>query len=129
MSHIVTIKSQMKNIEALTASCEALKIPFQVGPHQVTLYAGQQVKTDFSFQLPGWRYRCAVNAETGEVKMDNFGGSWGKIEEFDKLHQEYSAQVVEREPSIQEKVQEGWLLERVQQENGKIRVRCYEPTY
>ena len=80
-------------------------------------YAGHATG-DMSFKLPGWHYPAVVNSQTGEVKLDNYGGQWGNIEEFHKLSQEYSLQVAENEAA--EFTLQGWTVERQKQDNGDI---------
>ena len=117
MSHTTTIKTEFRNLDILKAACTALGIPFTTGPQKIELFTGYATG-DLSFKLPGWHYPAVVNSQTGEVKLDNYGGQWGNIEEFHKLSQEYSLQVAENEAA--EFTLQGWTVERQKQDNGDI---------
>ena len=117
MSHTTTIRTELRNLDILKAACTALGIPFTTGPQKIELFAGYATG-DLSFKLPGWHYPAVVNSQTGEVKLDNYGGQWGNIEEFHKLSQEYSLQVAENEAA--EFTLLGWTVERQKQPNGDI---------
>ena len=117
MSHTTTIRTELRNLDILRTACTALRIPFTVGPQKVELFAGCATG-DMSFKLPGWYYPAVVNSQTGEVKLDNYEGQWGNIEEFHKLSQEYSLQVAENEAA--EFTLLGWTVERQKQPNGDI---------
>ena len=41
-------------------------------------------------QLPGWTYPVVIDTEKRQVNFDNYGGTWGKQEELDKLLQAYA---------------------------------------
>jgi hypothetical protein len=122
VSHRDEVKTQMKSEEMLVATCVKLKIPYQRGQHTVDLYDGA-CQCDFSMKLPGWQYPVAVRIKTGEAVYDNYNGSWGNIEEFQKVNQEYGLQVAEHEEGIQTLVAEGWQIERVPQKNGDVQLR------
>lgn len=119
MSHTATVKTQLKDVNALKAACTALRLPFTEGRHEVRLYSGSQY-ADFSCTLPGWHYPIALSTKSGEVKYDNFNGRWGDMAEFDKLHQEYALQVSEQTQDVQELIQQGWNVMRETQPNGDV---------
>ena len=94
MSHTTTIETQFLNAEVLAAAATKLGLSveldseaklFQVGKHKGTV-----------IKLPGWSYPIIV-AKDGTVAMDNYNGHWGKMEEFNKLKQEYATEVARRE--------------------------------
>ena len=120
MSHTVKLALAMRDKANLKRACEALKIPFQEGPHTVQLFSGQTSQADFSVQLPNWRYRVGIDLKAGEVAFDNYGGSWGRIEELHRFAQEYACQCAENEESVQELLNKGWTCERVKHKNGQV---------
>ena len=126
MSHRVDMSLALKDKGALRRACKALGIDFKEGKHIVDLYSGQ-AEADASFQLPGWRYRVAVNLKTGTAAFDNYGGCWGKQEELDRLVQEYTLQVAEHEAGVQELIMRGWIASRVQQADGMVDLVVEEP--
>jgi hypothetical protein len=89
MSHIVTIKTRVRDPAALAAACTRLGLD---PPVQGTakLFSGQA--EGLVVQLPGWHYPAVVDVATGEVKYDNYGGAWGSQAEMDKLLQAYAVE-------------------------------------
>jgi hypothetical protein len=126
MSHNTKVVTKLRDANMLEAACKERKIPYQRGPHKVQLWSGNTSQADFSMQLPGWRYPVALNTKTGEVTFDNYNGSWGNIEELQRIKQEYKAQVMLHEPKIEELVAEGWQTERLIAKNGDVNVRVYK---
>lgn len=90
MSHTVQVKTCCKNAEALRAACKVLKLDEPVyGSHKLfsDTVEGYAVNVDKS-----WKYPVVFNTETGEVKFDNYNGSWGKDEFLDRLNQRAAAE-------------------------------------
>lgn len=74
MSHIVSIKTQVRDVTAIAAACQRLQLPPPV-PGTAKLFAGQHA-TGQLVQLSGWRYPVVCNSATGELAYDNYGGRW-----------------------------------------------------
>ena len=74
MSHIVTVATRVHDPVAVAAACQRLNLP---APIQGTteLFSGQA--TGLVVKLPGWEYPAVIDALTGTVKYDNYGGAWG----------------------------------------------------
>ncbi len=87
MSHIVVVKTEIRDVAALSAACARLGLS---PPVQGTarLYEGEV--TGQIVKLPGWTYPVVIDLQRGEVKEDNFGGAWGDPKELDKLLQSYA---------------------------------------
>ena len=96
MSHTTAVTTDFKNKSALTTACERVGAKIDTAVKSVRLYQGT-TQCDTRIDLKDWQYPLAVNTETGKVQFDNYNGMWGKIEEFDKLRQEYSVACVEQE--------------------------------
>lgn len=89
MSHVVTIKTQMKDQAAVQAACRRLQLPEMThGEH--ALFAGQTA-TGWAVQLPGWLYPIVIQPD-GNVAFDNYGGQWGEQKELDKFLQAYACE-------------------------------------
>jgi hypothetical protein len=88
MSHIVSIKTKVRDPAALAAACTRLGIEAPIHG-TAALFAGQQA-TGLIVKLPGWHYPAVIDAVAGDIKFDNYGGKWGKQEELDKLLQAYA---------------------------------------
>lgn len=117
MSHIVTGKSQMTDVEKLKQACEAEEAQFMgEGTHQ--MYGGQKA-TGIAFKPKGWKYPVVMNSETGELKYDNYGGSWGKPEKLRDLKQAYA------ETGIKKVVRRRMdrIVSRERLKDGKLKVR------
>lgn len=94
MSHTVTIKTEIRDAAAVRAACDRLRLPAPVqGKHQIyeTEVEGLAVK------LPDWYYPVVADLATGQVKFDNYRGSWGDQKELDRLLQAYAAEKVKIE--------------------------------
>ena len=89
MSHIVTIKTQMRDPLAITAACRRLKLD------QPTIGTAQLYSTSASgliVKLPGWTFPVVVNTTDGSLSYDNYNGAWGSQNELDKLLQAYAVE-------------------------------------
>lgn len=89
MSHIVTIKTKVADAPSLAAACRRLGLEPPV-QGVATLFTSQA--TGLIVKLPGWTYPVVADVKTGEVKFDNYGGSWGSQVELDKLLQAYAVE-------------------------------------
>ena len=90
MSHVVEIRTEVRDPEAVAAACRRLALPEPVrGTAQ--LYSGQA--TGLLVRLPDWLYPVVIDADTGAIRYDNYGGVWGDEQH---LHRFVQAYVVER---------------------------------
>jgi hypothetical protein len=90
LSHIVTIKTEVRDGAAVAAACHRLAWPAPaMGTAQ--LYSGQA--TGLLVRLPDWLYPVVIDADTGTIRYDNYGGAWGDEQH---LHRFVQAYVVER---------------------------------
>ena len=89
MSHVVQIKTQVRDAEAVRAACRRLSL---AEPVQGTtrLYSGEV--TGLAVQLPGWRYPAVAQLDTGQIQFDNFQGNWGEQKELDRFLQSYAVE-------------------------------------
>lgn len=89
MSHIVSIKTQIRDVAALGAACSRLGLQ-QPTHGTAELFAssatGQIVK------LPGWDFPVVIDTTKGEISYDNYNGAWGSQTELDKLLQTYAVE-------------------------------------
>ena len=90
MSHIVTIKTQVRDAAGVAAACRRLALPEPVHG-TARLYSGQA--TGLLVQLPGWLYPAVIETATGTVRYDNYTGAWGDEQQ---LHRFLQAYVVEQ---------------------------------
>jgi hypothetical protein len=135
MSHVATIKTQMRDKSALKAAVEALGGVWKEGQKTATVYTGTQ-RSDHAFGLPGVRYEVGVTQEldgTLSLNFDPYGGSWSGgrhdghklVEKFgqrlEKVKQGYSSQLTAREMA-----RAGFRVQMVPQKDGTVRVRGYQ---
>ena len=87
MSHLVTVKTQVKDAAAVHNACKRLGLP---APVQGTtkLFSGEV--DGLAVQLPGWTYAVVADLTSGELHYDNFGGRWGADEQLHKFLQAYA---------------------------------------
>ena len=89
MSHIVDIDTEVRDAVAAAAGCQRLG---WAAPIQGTAKMYSSRATGLQVKFPGWRYPAVFDLATGKAKIDNFGGRWGKQEQFDKFVQAYAVE-------------------------------------
>lgn len=89
MSHIVSIRTEIRDPAAVFAACRRLGLAPAV-QQTVTLFTTQE--TGLTVELPGWRYPVVCELETGTVKYDNYQGHWGDKSQLDKFVQAYAVE-------------------------------------
>lgn len=94
MSHIVQIKTQVRDVRAVRAACERLGLG---EPIEGTFKLFTNSANGLAVQLPGWRYPVVCDLVNGEVKYDNFGGRWGDQSQLDAFLQMYAVEVTKIE--------------------------------
>ena len=89
MSHIVTVKTEIRDPTALAAACRRLGLaePVQGKARLFTSEAEGLI-----VNLPDWRYPVVVDTAEHQIRYDNYGGQWGKQCELDRLLQAYSVE-------------------------------------
>ena len=90
MSHIVTLKTEVRDPAAVAAACRRLGLS-EPANGTAQLYSGQA--TGLLVQLPDWAYPVVIDTVTGTIRYDNYGGVWGDEQH---LHRFVQAYVVER---------------------------------
>ena len=77
MSHIVTIKTEVRDAEAVKAACKRLGLD---EPVQGTARLFEGEATGLLVKLPGWLYPAVVDTDTGQVQLRQLRGSVGRPE-------------------------------------------------
>lgn len=89
MSHIVHIKTQVRDPVAVEAACRRLGLPEPIqGKHR--LFSGEAA--GLAITLPGWHYPVVFDTATADAKYDNYGGHWGEQNELDRFMQAYAVE-------------------------------------
>lgn len=89
MSHIVEIRTEVRDTHAVAAACQRLGLE---PPTEGTATLFNSEASGVIVQLPDWQYPVVFNTETGETKFDNYGGSWGKQSQLDRFLQAYAVE-------------------------------------
>jgi hypothetical protein len=90
VSHLVTIKTQVRDAAAVAAACQRLGLPAPVAG-TVKLFSGEV--SGLTVQLPEWVYPLAIDVSSGQLKFDNFNGRWGEQKHLDRFLQIYAVEV------------------------------------
>lgn len=89
MSHIVCVKTEVRDAAAVRAACRRLNLAEPV-QGEVQLFSG--TARGLCVQLPDWQYPICCDVSTGQIKFDNFQGRWGDQKHLDRLLQAYAAE-------------------------------------
>jgi hypothetical protein len=89
MSHVVTIRTEIRDAEALRLACRRLGLE---GPVLRTAKLFSAEATGYCVGLPGWRYPVVCDVAAGTVAYDNYNGRWGEQRELERLVQAYTVE-------------------------------------
>jgi hypothetical protein len=118
LSHIVTLKTAVRDSTAITAACRRLGLAEPVHG-TAKMYAGEI--EGLLVQLPGWKYPIAIDTQSGDVNQDNFGGHWGDGAELSKFIQMYAVEKCRIEAR-----RAGHSLTETQLQDGSIKLQIQE---
>jgi len=89
LSHIVTVRTEVRDPAAVAAACRRLAIDEPVeGTAQ--LYSGQA--SGLLVRLPDWLYPVVIDTASGTVRYDNYGGAWGDEQHLHRFLQMYAVE-------------------------------------
>tara|TARA_A100001391_G_scaffold24884_2_gene13536 strand:+ start:796 stop:1164 length:369 start_codon:yes stop_codon:yes gene_type:complete len=97
MSHIVEIKTEVRDEVAIGSACRRLKLD---PPTRGTVKLFSSEATGVVVNLPGWRYPTVFDTQSGEARFDNYGGHWGKQVQLDRFLQGYAVEKAKREAHL-----------------------------
>jgi hypothetical protein len=89
LSHIVQIQTEIRDPAAVQSACIRLGL---AAPQQRTVKLFSEEATGLAVQLHDWRYPVICDIESGHVKFDNYGGSWGDQCELNRFLQAYATE-------------------------------------
>ena len=87
MSHVVVVKTEIRDGNAVAAACRRLGIET---PHHGVAQLYERDVEGLIVKLPNWRYPVVVNLESGEVAKDDYGGNWGAPAVLQEFFQAYA---------------------------------------
>lgn len=89
MSHIVEIKTEVRDEIAISAACQRLQLE---APTRGTTKLFSDSATGTIVKLPGWRYPAVFDTQSGQARFDNFEGRWGEQGQLDRFLQGYAVE-------------------------------------
>jgi hypothetical protein len=89
MSHIVSIQTQVQDVEAIRGACRQLELRAPVHGAR-RLYSG--TAKGWVVQLPDWRYPLVCDTDSATIHYDNFEGRWGDPQQLDRFLQAYAVE-------------------------------------
>ncbi len=90
MSHVVTIETKVRDLNALRSAAKRLMLPVPTYG-QTKLFSASA--TGYRVELPSWRYPVVVDIGSGRLNYDNFDGRWGNPQELDRFLQTYAIEI------------------------------------
>jgi hypothetical protein len=89
LSHIVTVKTEVRDAAAIQAACLRLGLALPI-QGKAELFSGEV--EGWAIQLPGWHYPVVADTATGKLHFDNFQGRWGNEKHLNKFLQMYAVE-------------------------------------
>jgi hypothetical protein len=89
VSHIVTIRTEVRDAEAVKAAAKRLGLDEPVHG-TVRLFSGEA--SGLLVKLPDWLYPAVIDTGTGQVNYDNYEGQWGDPKHLDAFLQAYAVE-------------------------------------
>ena len=114
MSHIVEIKTEVRDEAAVKAACVRLQIPT---PEHKTVRLFNATATGLCVQLPNWSYPVVANLQTGQLQYDNYQGRWGEQKHLHAFLQGYAVEKAKIEAR-----KKGHTCSETRLEDGSIKV-------
>ena len=118
MSHIVTIQTRVRDAAAVAAACKRLGLAAPVHG-KAQLYSSEA--EGLLLHLPGWRYPAVIDASSGQVRYDTFGGRWGEQQHLDRFLQRYAV-----EKAVLEARRKGYAVHEHSLQDGSIKLNIIE---
>jgi hypothetical protein len=114
MSHIVQIKTEVRDEAAVKAACTRLQLS---APETKTVRLFNATATGLCVELPDWQYPVVCNLQTGQVSYDNYNGLWGEQKHLNSFLQGYAVEKAKIEAR-----RKGHTCSETRLEDGSIRV-------
>ncbi|PQO43835.1 DUF1257 domain-containing protein [Blastopirellula marina] len=89
MSHIVTIQTELRDVEAIRLAARRLLLP---EPTFGAVRLFSTCATGWQIQLPQWRYPVVADINSGKLEFDNYDGRWGERRHLDRFLQGYAVE-------------------------------------
>jgi len=89
MSHLVTIRTEVRDRQAVTRACARLGLAEPVEGEAKVFTAS---KRGLLIQLRGWEFPVVCNLASGQIEYDNYDGHWGAPECLGEFLQAYGVE-------------------------------------
>ena len=96
MSHIVTVKTEVRDPAAVAPHAAAFSLPPPIAG-TAQLFSGEA--TGLIVRLPDWAYPAVIDTTTGQVHYDNYNGAWGDQAQLDRFLQIYAVEKAASRPA------------------------------
>ena len=114
LSHIVEIKTEVRDEQAVKAACARLNL---APPVNKSARLFNETVSGLCIELPGWQYPIVANLQTGQLQYDNYNGHWGEQKHLNAFLQGYAV-----EKSKIEARKKGHMVTETALQDGSIRV-------
>jgi hypothetical protein len=89
VSHIVQIRTEVRDREAVSRACHRLELPEPV-EGEAKVFA--TLKNGLLVQLKDWEFPIVCDLASGAVEFDNYEGHWGNRNRLDEFLQLYAVE-------------------------------------
>ena len=94
MSHIVEIKTEVRDEAAVQSACSRLHLPRAT---RGTFQLYSSAETGLGIELPNWKHPVVATSNedghlSGQLRFDNYEGRWGSQEFLDQFLQMYAVE-------------------------------------
>jgi hypothetical protein len=89
LSHIVEIRTEVRDPAAVAAACRRLGLPAPV-QGTAALFSGEAA--GLLVRLPGWLYPAVFDTTSGQARFDNYDGTWGDPAHLGRFLQMYAVE-------------------------------------
>jgi hypothetical protein len=89
VSHVVQIRTEVREPAAVAAACRRLGLP---APEHGTATLFSSEAAGLLVRLSGWLYPVACDTGTGALRYDNHNGRWGTEEHLGRFLQAYAVE-------------------------------------
>jgi hypothetical protein len=114
LSHIVEIKTEVRDEQAVKAACARLNL---APPVNKSARLFNETVSGLCIELPGWQYPIVANLQTGQLQYDNYNCHWGEQKHLNAFLQGYAV-----EKSKIEARKKGHMVTETALQDGSIRV-------
>jgi hypothetical protein len=89
LSHIVTIKTEVRDKAAIEAACQRLQLQ-QPEEGIFRLFSGEAA--GIAVRLPDWKFPLVCDTSSGVLRYDTYEGRWGNSSQLDAFLQAYAVE-------------------------------------